>query len=312
MNEDRDRFHEMNDQALQWHAGTGHVDMDAFRLWALAGLSQRLLFDGAVWGLGLDTQGAHFHRTHPEALQGPGATGFLQRLGGVAPGRALAFEASAADGESRGPALDRALGIRFAEAPPGPGQFLMLRRDAASPAFDDATRAGLEWLAPHMMQAFSTCRKLHVAGDATDRGAHATVRASALVDRSGRIHEADARFARTLRREWTEWNGARLPEALINHKARKLASRWQFQGRQIVADFLPVNSLFLVTARYRLPADALTAREWDIARRYAEGGDYRTIADALALAPATVRSHLRRVFSKLGVHNKSQLAAAID
>ena len=51
----------------------------------------------------------------------------------------------------------------------------------------------------------------------------------------------------------------------------------------------------------------LTAREHEVAQAYAGGGDYKSVARALALSPATVRSHLLSIFRKLSVHNKIEL-----
>jgi len=54
-------------------------------------------------------------------------------------------------------------------------------------------------------------------------------------------------------------------------------------------------------------AEALSRRETQIARAYATGADYKSIARTLAVSPATVRSHLLNIFRKLEVHNKIEL-----
>ncbi len=59
-------------------------------------------------------------------------------------------------------------------------------------------------------------------------------------------------------------------------------------------------------ARERV-ADRLTPRELEVASAYASGGDYKRIAREMGLAPATVRSHLLKIFRKLGVHSKIEL-----
>ncbi len=51
----------------------------------------------------------------------------------------------------------------------------------------------------------------------------------------------------------------------------------------------------------------LTRRERLIATRFGEGLTYKEIAQALYVAPATVRSHLAAVYRKLGVRNKAGL-----
>jgi DNA-binding NarL/FixJ family response regulator len=50
----------------------------------------------------------------------------------------------------------------------------------------------------------------------------------------------------------------------------------------------------------------LTYREVDVLRRLSRGEVYKQIAKELDLAPSTVRSHLHRVYKKLGVVDRAQ------
>ena len=56
----------------------------------------------------------------------------------------------------------------------------------------------------------------------------------------------------------------------------------------------------------------LTPRERAIAERYADGETYTQIADALHIAPSTVRNHLAAVYRKLGVRSKPRLYAVLS
>ncbi|MBK8023005.1 MAG: response regulator transcription factor [Chloroflexi bacterium] len=58
-----------------------------------------------------------------------------------------------------------------------------------------------------------------------------------------------------------------------------------------------------------MPADALTDREIEILRLIAEGLSNQDIAQALILAPETVKWYNKHIFSKLHVHNRTQAAA---
>jgi non-specific serine/threonine protein kinase len=70
------------------------------------------------------------------------------------------------------------------------------------------------------------------------------------------------------------------------------------------------NSLSLERSEaVQVPYSPLSAREWEIARYVARGARNREIADALVLTERTVGSHLERIFGRLGIRNRAQLAA---
>ena len=52
----------------------------------------------------------------------------------------------------------------------------------------------------------------------------------------------------------------------------------------------------------------LTSQEAQVARLVAEGGTNRDVAAELFISPATVEYHLRKVYQKLGITSRTQLA----
>lgn len=71
----------------------------------------------------------------------------------------------------------------------------------------------------------------------------------------------------------------------------------------------PLPSLTPVAeAAEEVRADGLTQREREVAILVAEGLRSREVADRLAIAPQTVKSHLKTIFDKLGVRNRVELS----
>lgn len=55
----------------------------------------------------------------------------------------------------------------------------------------------------------------------------------------------------------------------------------------------------------------LSPREFEIVRLVSKGLQNKTIAHILDISPHTVSTHLRRIFAKLQVHNRTALAARL-
>ena len=53
----------------------------------------------------------------------------------------------------------------------------------------------------------------------------------------------------------------------------------------------------------------LSPRETDVLRELVEGLSYKMIAHKLGISFETVRSHIKRIYEKLGVHNNTEAVA---
>lgn len=60
----------------------------------------------------------------------------------------------------------------------------------------------------------------------------------------------------------------------------------------------------------RRVAASLTQREWEVLAAVATGQTTREVARELELSPQTIRTHLRHIFAKLGVHTRSEAVRA--
>lgn len=85
------------------------------------------------------------------------------------------------------------------------------------------------------------------------------------------------------------------------------------RGGEILLD-LELDGVRCVFTRSQPPAlrslAHLSAREQEIARMVAKGYPNKTIAAVLEISGWTVNTHLRRIFAKLGVHNRAAMVAA--
>jgi DNA-binding CsgD family transcriptional regulator len=86
-------------------------------------------------------------------------------------------------------------------------------------------------------------------------------------------------------------------------------------GEQIVLDVEVDGVRCLLIRRAQEPdrgsAQALSPREREIARMVAKGYANKTIASVLEISSWTVSSHLRRIYSKLGVGSRAAMVACL-
>jgi ATP/maltotriose-dependent transcriptional regulator MalT len=64
--------------------------------------------------------------------------------------------------------------------------------------------------------------------------------------------------------------------------------------------------------RLRPVRSSLTGREWEVVDLLAEGATTAGIAHELQLSPETVRTHIKHVFGKLGVHTRDEAVRHVD
>jgi DNA-binding NarL/FixJ family response regulator len=69
----------------------------------------------------------------------------------------------------------------------------------------------------------------------------------------------------------------------------------------------PRNGVHAATRSLVVGANGqLTAREQDVLEQLATGASNRDIGERLALTEDTVKTHLRRIYRKLGVHSRGE------
>jgi DNA-binding NarL/FixJ family response regulator len=73
-------------------------------------------------------------------------------------------------------------------------------------------------------------------------------------------------------------------------------------ARQLLARLSPRAS----ASGNAVQSEMLTAREQDILAKLARGYTYIEVAELLGIAPSTVQSHVKNIYSKLAVHSKAE------
>lgn len=201
---------------------------------------------------------------------------------------------------------------------------LSLRRERTQPCFSALDRQLLGWLMPHLHEAlriWQANRLRQTAFPGKD------LRQSfGLCDTGGLLHYADPGFLALLRREWPDWQGRRLPRALLNLLEDKLPvcceERWMtirieiFQEEQhsLPTDFGFIThypTLLRISARCCLGDQTLTPREQEITMLLVRGLSIKAIARQLGISPSTVNNHASRIYEKLGVHGRRELSQRI-
>jgi DNA-binding CsgD family transcriptional regulator len=184
--------------------------------------------------------------------------------------------------------------------------FLSLYRNSDVPRFTAAERLFKQLVMPHLWAAWTSNWIAQLASVEAHGLAGRT--ALAVADQKGLLHAAEPRFTELIQLEWPEWQGPELPAALLE----SLRNGLPVDGRHGIMRVRPVSGLCLVEARERSPLDRLTPRELSIAQRFGSGKSYKEIAAALPVSPATVRAHLRAIYSKLEISDKTELASLLS
>jgi len=181
-------------------------------------------------------------------------------------------------------------------------EFLTLWRHDGKKPFTETERQTKELLMPHIAEAHRETRLREVLGEASERNP-----CWAVADERGFLREVSPGFVHYLREHWPDWQGSRLPQALL--ECVRLAT--PYNTARLKLKITPKGEFRYMQVLALSAMDSLSAREMDIVTRYAQGETYVGIAAALALSPATVRNHIANCYRKLAVNNKTELVLRV-
>lgn len=296
------------------------VPPDQFRGWALEQLAQLIPYDGALWGSGLASQ-MKFHTVTVRGLPAE----FPQRLQATVPvnplparilsqlGRPVDMEDVLPDEQFReseiyrrvfGPfGIERILATGHKDDRSGLYSLVTLYRRDARARFTEAEKRCQQHVTYHLFNAASHSFFLHLMRH-TDRVVGG---GAAVIDAQGVFHEAQPRFFDLLEEHDPEHPRVResgLPFPL------PAPGETVTRGRLCVRSEA-LGDLFMVQVWKAGPLDRLTAREREIVMAVSQGLSFKQAARKIGVAPSTVANHLYRVYRKLGVSSRTELATVV-
>lgn len=194
--------------------------------------------------------------------------------------------------------IDQRVGLCFA--------FAIYRKDRSA-RFTEEERQTTELFVPHAIEALRTSRLARLRAEATS-STSPTI-ASAIVDAKGLVLEAEPAFGDRLDLAFDAWKGPFLPEPLRDLVREGRPGRRIF--RRLAFSLTIHGEQRLLRVRQATIVDGLTSRELEVARCFSTGASSEETGSTLGIATNTVRAHLGRVYSKLGVENRAELATLL-
>ena len=126
----------------------------------------------------------------------------------------------------------------------------------------------------------------------------------AVCDQHGVYHAVEGSFLDLIDEAFPEYNRQLLPFAIPGDDEQKIHG-------DLLIKCKTIGELYRITIRPSSPIDHLTHREKEVVDGVTQGLSFKQIAKALGLSPSTISNHLYRVYQKLNVNNRAELADLI-
>lgn len=295
------------------------VPPEGFRSWALHCLKPLIPFDAAIWGSGT-VRSWRFHTVtrvgipdeFPRALEEsrhmnpliPHITKNLDTpvtMEDVMPDRE--FYRSDLFQRCFGRfGIQRVMATAHVESRSGLISLLSLYRHNRKQPFTPAERALHRRATFHLFQAASNAYFLHLMRTFIEE--REAGGAAAVVDSEGAFHEVQPQFLDLLEKHFPGQRLHRLPFA-----TPKAGETHTFNGLCTKVESLGELSCVLIWEAG--PLDRLTSRERETVFAVTQGLSFKQAARKIGVAPSTVANHLYRIYRKLGVNSRSELASLV-
>lgn len=296
------------------YRSTKDIDIEHFRHWALSEVQTLISFDAAIWSTGhLSTRRFHTHTTIGLPRHFPDL--LLEHLS-INPLRKALFNkvgiaidmTEVIDDEAfysseiyhlvfKPHQIHRILSSIHICRRTGIYTLLSLYRFDPEERFLDQEKQQHQRLLYHLVESASHACFMSLKSDQDEHAFYA------ICDRQGIYHEAEPQFM----------------DLLENNAISRDIRHFPFdlnQSEQCIADLIvrctQLGDLYRVSIRECSPLDRLTSREQEVVDGVTQGLSFKQIARKLELSPSTVSNHLYRIYQKLNINNRSELADLIQ
>lgn len=299
------------------YRSTLSVPADEYRVWALGEWARLTGSDGALWGSG-NHKSLRFHtrtvfglpEAFPAALEAtsginPIVPQLLRNLDTPVDMRSVIsdttfFKSELYQRTFKPFGITRILATGHLDRRSGLYSLVTLYRKDRTHIFTEEDKARQKRVTFHLFNAASHMFFLHLARDRA-RPPNST---AAVVDEQGYFHQAQPGFLDMLEENFPRHTQPTLPFAIPPAGQVVLV-----EG--ICAYSEPAGDMFILYIWPTGPLDRLTPREHEIVVAVAQGLSFKQAAKKIGVAPSTVANHLYRVYRKLGVFSRTELAALV-
>ena len=199
----------------------------------------------------------------------------------------------------------------FIDPDNGASHILCLIRYTEQPEFSEQQRKYIEILSPHLVIAWKQNNKFYMSQESNRK--EQLVDNTAIADKSGILLRTCPEFIKQLKKEWPNWSDQKLPDEVCDWLNSDPSMRHDsLKNRKIQIHCKQHEGFYQLSARENNSLDTLTEREYSIAKLFAADTSYKEIAIKLKISPSTVRNHLNKIYLRLGIKSKLQLAQKMD
>ena len=188
-----------------------------------------------------------------------------------------------------------------AEKTDGYVSFVGVCADKRPQAFTESERRFKQGLMPHLSQALRMNRDLWAGRISLGR------EGIAVINREGHILSVGGAFREIFRNEWGKPD-TRIPAMVM----QALVQGDQWHGETLNARLSPFGNDYFIHLSIVTALSRLSRRERAVAELFASGLTNKEVARQLGTSPFTVRNQIARIYEKLEIASKAELASLIS